>query len=110
MARERAAERAQGGHQIGARPFVRRCEDFVDGLRLGIHDQAVEPLERLREQRRAATRDVKDDADRRRIARCPADAVPGDVHDPLLGRHARDSLLHERVLQLVAADPAQRQV
>ena len=84
VARKRAAERAQGGHQIGARPLVRGREDFVDGLRLGIHDQAVEPLERLREQGRAATRDVKDDPDRRRVARRPADAVPGDVHDPLL--------------------------
>ena len=44
------------------------------------------------------------------VARRPADAVPGDVHDPLLGRHARDRLLHERVLQLVAADLAQRQI
>jgi hypothetical protein len=32
------------------------------------------------------------------------------VHDPLLCRHARDGLLHERVLQLAAADLAQRQV
>ena len=86
VAREGAAERAQSGHQIGARPLVRGREDFVDGLRLGIDDQVVEPLERLREQSRAATRDVKDDADRRRSARRPADAVPGDVHDPLLGR------------------------
>ena len=109
VTREGATERAQSGepHRRGGH----RCQaDRLSGLRLGIDNQVAESFERLRDQSRAATCDVKDDPGGRSIAKAGRAADPCDVHDPLLCRHSRDRLLHERVLQLVAADLAECQV
>ena len=41
MAGERVAERPQGGQQFGARPCVRRQQQFIDRHRLGVDDEVV---------------------------------------------------------------------
>ncbi len=104
------AERANRGNQIGARPSVRRHQYLVDGLRLGIDREVVELLERLRDQRRPAARDVKDDSRRRGVGRRSTELVPGDMKDGLGGGNPRDRLLHEGVLQVFRPDVPQRDI
>ena len=105
-----AAKCANRGNHIGARPFVRRHQYLVDGLRLRIDHEVVELLERLRDQRRPAARDVKDDPRRCGVRRRTSELVPGDMKDGLGGGNPRDRLLHEGVLQLRRADVAKREV
>ena len=67
--------------QFGTRPSVRRSQDLVERLRLRINDEVIELLERLRDQRRTAARDMEDDSGRRRAGTRLANVLPVDMHD-----------------------------
>ena len=71
MTRKCGAERTQRGDEIRSRPLVRRQQDFVDRQRFGVDDEADMLLEELRDERRAAARDVEDDAGGRGARRDP---------------------------------------
>ena len=94
-----APERTKRGDDFRSRPLVRRQQDLVDRHRLGVDDETDVLLEQLRDERRAAARDVEDDAGRRGAGRPLADVLARDLDDRFARRHARDRLLHERILE-----------
>ena len=110
MTGEGVAERPQGSDQLVTRHFMRRQQDLVERQGLRVHDEVVVRLEQLRDQRRATTRHVKDEAGGRGSRRRLAEIIPGNVDERLRGRNPRDGFLHERVLELAGADLAQRKV
>jgi len=110
MAGESVAERPKGGNQLVTRPFVGWQQDFIDGQRLCIDDEVVVLLQQLRNQRRAATRDMKYEPCRRGISGGLADVLPGDLNNCFRYRESRDRFLHECVLEFCRIDLPERKI